>query len=117
MIVCCRFRCLFCCRYRLPLLLLPLPLTAAAACCGHPGSAAAVVVVQVDVAARTAAVGPCVSGRELRAATAPAGLHFPGPHLSEVGLSGFILGEGVKGDCEGLSGLWGPARDCEGLWG
>ncbi|KAG2426043.1 hypothetical protein HXX76_013233 [Chlamydomonas incerta] len=63
--------------------------------------------VTVDAAARTARVGPCVSGRALRAATAPVGLHFPGPHLSEVGLSGFILGGGNGWGVR----HWGAAAD------
>ncbi|KAG2434472.1 hypothetical protein HYH02_012301 [Chlamydomonas schloesseri] len=63
--------------------------------------------VQVDAEARTATVGPCVTGRALRAATAPWGLHFPGPHLSDVGLSGFILGGGNGWGVR----HWGAAAD------
>ncbi|PNH11965.1 hypothetical protein TSOC_001143 [Tetrabaena socialis] len=48
--------------------------------------------VQVDLVTRTARVGPAASARALRAAAAPHGLHFTLPHLSDVGLGGFILG-------------------------
>ncbi|KXZ53585.1 hypothetical protein GPECTOR_6g502 [Gonium pectorale] len=50
--------------------------------------------VHIDPVSRTARVGPAASCRQLRAALAPLGLHFPLPHLSDVGLSGFLLGGG-----------------------
>ncbi|MEW5319757.1 MAG: hypothetical protein WDW38_010888 [Sanguina aurantia] len=48
--------------------------------------------VEVDVESGTALVEPGVNTLELRNATQPYGLHFPGGHISPVGISGFILG-------------------------
>lgn len=48
--------------------------------------------IEVDPARRMARVQPGVSTRELSQALLPHGLHFPGGHISHVGLSGFILG-------------------------
>lgn len=53
---------------------------------------AALDTVHVDPAARTAAVGPGATGRALAEALARHGLHFPLPHISAVGLGGFLLG-------------------------
>lgn len=49
--------------------------------------------IEVDVESGTALVEPGVNTLELRNATKPYGLHFPGGHISPVGISGFILGE------------------------
>lgn len=48
--------------------------------------------IEVDVGNRTVLVQPGVTTEELRAASMPYGLHFPGGHISSVGISGFILG-------------------------
>ncbi|GIL42445.1 hypothetical protein Vafri_413 [Volvox africanus] len=63
--------------------------------------------VEVDPAARTARVGPAVTARQLRSALAPHGLHFPLPHLSDVGLSGYLLGGGNGWGVR----HWGAAAD------
>ncbi|GAX77031.1 hypothetical protein CEUSTIGMA_g4478.t1 [Chlamydomonas eustigma] len=50
--------------------------------------------ITVDPKTRTAIVQPGVTTEEVRKATIPHGLHFPGGHISSVGISGFILGGG-----------------------
>ncbi|WP_394538455.1 FAD-binding oxidoreductase [Lysobacter enzymogenes] len=51
--------------------------------------------IDVDPAARIAAVQPGVSARQLAQALAPHGLAFPTGHGGDVGLSGFLLGGGL----------------------
>ncbi|SDY80007.1 FAD/FMN-containing dehydrogenase [Lysobacter sp. yr284] len=51
--------------------------------------------IDVDPAARMAAVQPGVSARQLAQALAPHGLAFPTGHGGDVGLSGFLLGGGL----------------------
>lgn len=48
--------------------------------------------IHVDPVTRTAVVQPGVTTAELREATIMHGLHFPGGHISSVGISGLILG-------------------------
>ncbi|GLI70648.1 hypothetical protein VaNZ11_015581 [Volvox africanus] len=62
---------------------------------------------EVDPATRTARVGPAVTAQQLRSALAPHGLHFPLPHLSDVGLSGYLLGGGNGWGVR----HWGAAAD------
>lgn len=50
--------------------------------------------VAVDPATLTARIQPGVAAAELYDVLAPHGLHWPGPHLSAVGCSGFTLGGG-----------------------
>lgn len=47
----------------------------------------------VDAERREAVIGPGVSGAALAAALAPHGLHYTLPHISHVGVSGFIVGK------------------------
>lgn len=65
--------------------------------------------VTVDPVTRTATVGPAAKASSLQAACAEHGLHFPGPHLPSVGVSGFILGG--SGDELGVSGAPGGAGE------
>jgi len=51
--------------------------------------------IEVDAAARLAAVQPGASSRQLAQALAPHGLAFPTGHGGDVGLSGFLLGGGL----------------------
>eukprot|EP00884_Botryococcus_braunii_P010309 jgi/Botrbrau1/1927/Bobra.0005s0030.2 len=51
--------------------------------------------IAVDKEALTARVGAGVTGLELFTTLAMWGLHFPGPYVSHVGLSGFLLGGGI----------------------
>ncbi|QCW24852.1 FAD-binding oxidoreductase [Lysobacter enzymogenes] len=51
--------------------------------------------IDVDAAARLAAVQPGASSRQLAQALAPHGLAFPTGHGGDVGLSGFLLGGGL----------------------
>ena len=61
--------------------------------------------VSVDVAARTAAVQPGVSGRELMRQLSADQLAFPVGHCPSVPISGFVLAGGL-----GWNGrMWGPA--------
>ena len=48
--------------------------------------------IHVDPVTRTAVVQPGVTTAELREATIAHSLHFPGGHISSVGISGLILG-------------------------
>lgn len=50
--------------------------------------------IHVDPEARTARIQPGVTAEMLYDALAPHKLHWPGPHLSNVGCSGFALGGG-----------------------
>jgi FAD/FMN-containing dehydrogenase len=52
--------------------------------------------VEVDAAARTAAVRPATRGPELLEALAEYGLFFPTGHASTVGIGGFALGGGPR---------------------
>jgi FAD/FMN-containing dehydrogenase len=61
--------------------------------------------VEVDAAARTAAVRPATRGPELLEALAEYGLFFPTGHASTVGIGGFALGGGYGWN----SRSWGPA--------
>ncbi len=76
--------------------------------------------VHVDPAARTAAVGPGATGRALAEALAGHGLHFPLPHISAVGLGGFLLGgwSGVRGQVIGAGPMGVRSRPSQiGVWG
>jgi len=61
--------------------------------------------VDVDVTAKTARVGPGVTGGELARTLAGSGLAFPVGHCPTVPLSGYLLGGGIGWN----SGSWGPA--------
>jgi FAD/FMN-containing dehydrogenase len=63
------------------------------------------VGVEVDLAARTAAVRPATRGPQLLDALAPYNLFFPTGHASTVGLGGFALGGGYGWN----SRVFGPA--------
>jgi len=59
----------------------------------------------IDHEARTAAIQPGVTGRELNRQLAPHGLAFPVGHCPTVPLSGFLLSGGLGWN----SNSWGPA--------
>jgi FAD/FMN-containing dehydrogenase len=61
--------------------------------------------VSVNPEARTAAVQPAVTGRELNRQLAPHGLAFPVGHSPSVPLSGFLLNGGLGWNFNS----WGPA--------
>jgi FAD/FMN-containing dehydrogenase len=61
--------------------------------------------VSIDPAARTAAVQPAVTGRNLSRHLARHGLAFPVGHCSSVALGGYLLSGGFGWN----SGAWGPA--------
>lgn len=51
--------------------------------------------LDVDVEARTAVVGPGITGRDIDAALDPLGLYFPHGHCSSVAMGGFLTGGGL----------------------
>jgi FAD/FMN-containing dehydrogenase len=68
------------------------------------------VSIAVDAAARSAEVGPAVSGRSLIARLAPDGLAFPVAHCGSVAMGGYLLGGGQSWNWE----AWG-GRACYGV--
>ena len=61
--------------------------------------------LSIDAAARTAAVQPAVTGRDLSRPLAAQGLAFPVGHCSTVAVGGYLLSGGFGWN----AGVWGPA--------
>jgi FAD/FMN-containing dehydrogenase len=61
--------------------------------------------LDIDAGARSATVGPAVTGRELASALAAQGLAFPVPHCGTVPMGGYLLGGGMPWNGESWGGM------------